>query len=99
MAVIYCKTMNYTATYLTFLLGFFVTIVFRRWKSQFQSIPWPDTVTLMMIAYLYGSDDRSRLMRRTIVRYLNLGYAMTMRSISPPVKKRFPTLHHMTVAG
>ena len=87
------------STYLTFLLGMYTKIIFTRWLTFFNSIPWPDTVTMMTTAYLHGDDERSRLMRRTIIRYLILAYVMTMRSISPPVKKRFPTIEHMITAG
>jgi hypothetical protein len=94
----YCKTYQ-DAINLTFVLGFYVNVVFTRWKDQYNHIPWPDTVALLTIAYLRGNDDRGRLMRRTVIRYVNLGYVMTMRSISPPVKKRFPTMDHMVAAG
>jgi hypothetical protein len=38
-------------------------------------------------------------MRRTIVRYLNLGLVLTLRLTCLPVKKRFPTLEHLVEAG
>ena len=46
-----------------------------------------------------GPDERCRLMRRTIVRYLNLGLVLTLRLTCLPVKKRFPTLDHLVEAG
>jgi bestrophin, other len=97
-AVIYCRFYQDTIN-LTFVLGFYVSVVFNRWQDQFRSIPWPDTVAIMTVTYLTGEDERSRLMRRTVMRYINLSYVMTMRSISPPVKKRFPTMDHMVDAG
>ena len=98
LAVSYCSDYN-AAIALSFVLGFYVQIVLDRWKSQFVCIPWPDSTAMFLIAYLHNHDARSRLMRRTIMRYVNLSYVMTMRSISPPVKKRFPTLDHLTWAG
>ena len=48
---------------------------------------------------IHGHDERCRLMRRTIVRYLNLTFVMAMRLMCLPVKKRFPTLDHLIEAG
>jgi len=33
------------------------------------------------------------------MRYICLGFVMTMSSISPQIKRRFPTLTHMREAG
>ena len=44
-------------------------------------------------------DERGRLMRRTIVRYLNLSFVLTLRLMCLPVKKRFPSLAHLVEAG
>ena len=38
-------------------------------------------------------------MRRTLARYLNLSYVMAMSSVSPRVKRRFPTLGHLVEVG
>lgn len=38
-------------------------------------------------------------MRRTIMRYVCLCVTMVLGNISPRVKKRFPTLHHLVEAG
>lgn len=94
----YCKTYRQSIQ-LVFTLKSYIGIVMNRWNSQFANIPWPDSIAMMVVAYVTGSDDRGRLMRRTIMRYINMSYVLTMRSISPPVKKRFPTLDHMTNAG
>jgi len=38
-------------------------------------------------------------MRRTIIRYVCLSFVLTMMSICAPVKKRFPSLSHLTESG
>lgn len=84
---------------LSFILGFYVTAVMGRWWEQFNSLPWPSRLALMLTSHIRGQDERSRLIRRTIVRYMCLGYVMTMTSISVPVRKRFPTVNHIVEAG
>ena len=82
-----------------FVLGFYVSIVVGRWWEQFNKIPWPDRMAMFVTAHLHGQDERGRLMRRTVMRYLCLSFVITMSSISPTVKKRFPTFAHMSEAG
>ena len=94
----YCEAYNNLIP-VAFVLGFYVAIVVERWNLQFNNVPWPDRLALFVTASVKGADDRGRLMRRTIMRYVCLSYVITMASISPPVKKRFPTFTHMTEAG
>jgi len=54
---------------LSFVLGFFVSIVMTRWWNQYMAIPWPDSIAVFVSATIHGNDERGRLMRRTIVRY------------------------------
>lgn len=49
--------------------------------------------------YVPGNDDTSRLLRRTLMRYLNLTLVLVLRSISIAVKRRFPTKEHLVEAG
>ncbi|RWS25671.1 Bestrophin-like protein [Leptotrombidium deliense] len=49
--------------------------------------------------YIPGSDETSRILRRTLMRYLNLSLVLVLRSISDPVKRRFPTHEHLVDAG
>ncbi|XP_077528880.1 bestrophin-4-like [Haemaphysalis longicornis] len=83
----------------SFVLGFYVSVVVKRWWDCFSSIPWPDSLAFFVSTFLHGQDERGRLMRRTIMRYANLSSIITLRCISPPVKKRFPTLEHLVDAG
>ncbi|XP_024944664.1 bestrophin-2 isoform X2 [Cephus cinctus] len=84
---------------LSFVLGFYVSIVMTRWWNQYMVIPWPDSIAVFVSATIHGNDERARLMRRTIVRYVCICLTLVLSNISPRVKKRFPTLDHFVEAG
>ncbi|XP_075228579.1 bestrophin 2 isoform X1 [Lycorma delicatula] len=84
---------------ITFILGFYVSLVVKRWWDQYRLLPWPDTLALFVSAAIPGVDERGRLMRRNIVRYAVLAYVITLKHVSVRVKKRFPTLQHVVDAG
>lgn len=52
-----------------------------------------------LMNFVILQDERGRLMRRTIMRYVCLCLTMVLTNISPRVKKRFPTLQHLYQAG
>ncbi|CAG5124440.1 unnamed protein product, partial [Candidula unifasciata] len=84
---------------LSFLLGFYVTFIAQRWWQQFTNVPWPDRTLFTMTTYLHGFDDRARMMRRAVARYMLFGLIWICRGISVSVMKRFPTLDHIVEAG
>lgn len=96
--VIYCdKFINLIP--LSFVLGFYVSYVAQRWWQQYQAIPWPDKVMHLIALYVNGNDEYARMLRRAMMRYLNLSLILVLRSISSAVKKRFPTLDHVVDSG
>lgn len=94
----YCNSYG-TLIPLSFVLGFYVQIVMTRWWDQYMTIPWPDTLAVYVSAHLHGQDERGRLMRRTIMRYVCLCLTMVLCNVSPRVKKRFPSHDHLVEAG
>lgn len=96
--VLYCETFT-SLIPLSFVLGFYVAIVVTRWWNQFLSIPWPDRVMLYVSTVVEGLDERGRLLRRTIMRYLTLASLLVFQATSVSVKKRFPTMEHLIEAG
>ncbi|XP_012504427.1 PREDICTED: bestrophin-4 [Propithecus coquereli] len=84
---------------LSFVLGFYVTLVVNRWWSQYTSIPLPDQLMCVISASVHGADQRGRLLRRTLMRYANLASVLVLRSVSTRVLKRFPTMEHVVDAG
>ncbi|XP_073761999.1 bestrophin-2a isoform X1 [Danio rerio] len=95
---IYCD--NYASLIpMSFVLGFYVTLVVNRWWSQYTSIPLPDRVMCVLSGGVQGSDERGRLLRRTLMRYSSLSALLILRSVSTAVFKRFPTIDHVVEAG
>ncbi|XP_055706039.1 bestrophin-4 isoform X2 [Phlebotomus papatasi] len=102
--IIFKSLVQYCAAYtnlipLSFVLGFYVSIVMTRWWNQYISIPWPDPIAVFVSANIHGQDERGRVMRRTVMRYVCLCLTMVLTMISPRVKRRFPTLDHLVEAG
>ncbi|XP_069560968.1 bestrophin-2 [Brachyistius frenatus] len=95
---IYC---NHYASLIpmSFVLGFYVTLVVNRWWSQYTSIPLPDRLMCVLSGGLQGGDERGRLLRRTMMRYASLSALLILRSVSTAVFKRFPTVDHVVEAG
>ncbi|XP_075407405.1 bestrophin-3 isoform X1 [Tenrec ecaudatus] len=48
---------------------------------------------------VHGSDEYGRLLRRTMMRYVNLTSLLIFRAVSTAVYKRFPTMDHVVEAG
>ncbi|XP_047284338.1 bestrophin-3 isoform X6 [Homo sapiens] len=82
----------------TFVLGFYVTLVVNRWWNQFVNLPWPDRLMFLISSSVHGSDEHGRLLRRTLMRYVNLTSLLIFRSVSTAVYKRFPTMDHVVEA-
>ncbi|KAK5975201.1 Bestrophin [Trichostrongylus colubriformis] len=95
---IYCREFT-SVVPITFVMGFYVTFIVGRWWQQYVNIPWPDKVCLQISAYIHGSDVRSRMIRRSLARYINLISALTFQNISTVIKRRFPTISHLVEAG
>lgn len=84
---------------MSFVMGFYVSLVVKRWWEQYKLLPWPDTLALFLNAGIPGGDEPQRLMRRNIVRYAVLSYVITLQRVSLRVKKRFPTWQHVVDSG
>ncbi|MGH0153147.1 UNVERIFIED_CONTAM: hypothetical protein FKN15_038639 [Acipenser sinensis] len=96
--VLYCN--HYSGLIpVSFVLGFYVSVVVSRWWSQYESIPWPDRLSSLVSCHVQGVDERGRLLRRTLVRYANMASVLILRSVSTAVYKRFPTMEHVVRAG
>ncbi|XP_072458334.1 bestrophin-2a isoform X2 [Notamacropus eugenii] len=83
----------------SFVLGFYVTLVVNRWWSQYTSMPLPDALMCAISGSVHGRDERGRMYRRTLMRYAGLSAVLILRSVSTAVFKRFPTMDHVVEAG
>ncbi|KAK6051623.1 hypothetical protein COOONC_10872, partial [Cooperia oncophora] len=70
ISALFDQTLDYIP--LTFMLGFFVTIIVGRWNQIFTNMGWIENTALITATYLRGSDEKSRMMRRNIIRYMVL---------------------------
>uniref|UniRef100_H3ANC2 Bestrophin homolog n=1 Tax=Latimeria chalumnae TaxID=7897 RepID=H3ANC2_LATCH len=84
---------------MSFVLGFYVTLVVTRWWNQYTNIPMPDRLMCVLSGNVHGADERGRLLRRTLMRYASLSSLLILRSVSTAVFKRFPTMDHVVEAG
>ncbi|NXT37491.1 BEST4 protein, partial [Pelecanoides urinatrix] len=84
---------------ISFVLGFYVTLIVNRWWAQYTSIPLPDQLMCVISSNVHGKDERGRILRRTLIRYANLSAVLILRSVSTRVLKRFPTIDHVVEAG
>ncbi|KAK7070476.1 hypothetical protein SK128_017568 [Halocaridina rubra] len=83
----------------SFVLGFYVSLVVDRWWGTYKSFPWPDNLAILVTTYIKGQDPEGRRIRTTVLRYINLSIAMTLSMISPQVKEKFPSLKFLAGAG
>ncbi|EDW26215.1 GL25692 [Drosophila persimilis] len=97
--IVYYCNMHGNLLPLSFVLGFYVSIVMGRWWQQYTTIPWPDSIAILVSSSIQGFDDRARAMRRTILRYVCLCQVIVFTMISPNVKKRFPTYNQIIDSG
>ncbi|GMR56350.1 hypothetical protein PMAYCL1PPCAC_26547, partial [Pristionchus mayeri] len=81
---------------LSFLLGFFVSLIVARWWEQFNWISWPDKMMMMVAACLPGKENQP--VREAIARWSSLQSAIAWSGISVRTLKRFPTERHLVEA-
>uniref|UniRef100_A0A0K0E072 Bestrophin homolog n=1 Tax=Strongyloides stercoralis TaxID=6248 RepID=A0A0K0E072_STRER len=84
---------------LSFMLGFYVTLTLSRWHTVGDNLAFPDTSCIYLAEYISGSDERSKFIRRSIVRYMTTSQILVYRDISTKARKMFPTIDSMIPKG
>lgn len=46
---------------MSFVLGFYVSLIVKRWWEQYKLLPWPDTLALFISAALPGNVRANKL--------------------------------------
>ena len=75
-----------------------MTQVVNRWWELFCHIPWPDKLSMNLMAFMPGGGER-RKVRRYIVRLANLSATLILCKMSSHAARRFPTYGHLVRAG
>lgn len=82
----------------SFVLGFYVSLVVGRWWETYRCLPWPDNTAILLATHLPGQGVE-REERRSILRYVVLCITLTLATISPVVKAELPSLEVMVTKG
>jgi len=89
---------------LTFLLGFYVSLVVKRWWEQYVKLPWPDEVATLLKAGITkdmeeDEEGENQRIRRTVIRYLMLSYVLCLRRISSRVRREYSSMDCLVSSG
>ncbi|RCN45964.1 bestrophin-1 family protein [Ancylostoma caninum] len=94
----YCNE-NLVYIPLTFMLGFFVSIIVDRWRQTFNNMGWIENLALTLANLLRHDSDEARQMRRDVIRYSVLSQILVFRDVSLRVRRRFPNMESIVNAG
>jgi len=83
---------------LTFLLGFYVSQIVRRWWDQYKLLPWPDSLVLLSHGLVNYEVKESVEFFRTIMRYTMLSYILCLRRLSKALRRMFPSNQSLVAA-
>ncbi|KAK4311042.1 hypothetical protein Pmani_017422 [Petrolisthes manimaculis] len=79
----------------SFILGFYVTLVVGRWWASCHALPDNADVALLLATAMTGKDIRSFELRSRVVRYVNLTYVLLFRHVSAAVHHRYPDVQSL----
>jgi len=86
---------------ITFLLGFYVAMIAKRWWDQIGKLPDAVNFCLVLGGLVWSKDkpgptsaQASLQFKKTVIRYLLLSWTMCLSGISTPLKEKFATVDH-----
>ncbi|CAJ0928937.1 unnamed protein product, partial [Mesorhabditis belari] len=95
-------TRNDLKVAMAFILAFSSAYCFNRWIDMYGLLHWPDDVAHSFNATVNDSalpPAEMLKLRSCVARYLIFGYILLLRDVSVKIRKRFPTLEHLTHYG
>ena len=78
------------ARFLTFLLGFYVSIMAKRWWELLRLLPVPDNLAIFLTSVVVADDSYNLKMK--IMNCSMVSWILCLRRFSPELEKRFPDL-------
>lgn len=78
--------MMVTNRVITFLVGFYVSTIVKRWFDQIKLVPSPDNVCLFLGAMVHFKPNYAKeelVLKKKIIRYLHLSWVLALSSLCP----------------
>lgn len=96
-----------------FIVGFYVNLIFSRFWQHFNTLPWITKLAIMVSTFIQDPNfsssmcaekmvkkkEKTRLQKRTIIRYLTASLLLTLSRVSIPVKRRFRDIDEIVEKG
>jgi len=92
------KNLSSMGKEMTFLLGFYVSNIVKRWWDQYKTLPWPDTLVAISHALVDFKADNSMDFCQTVLRYCMLSYILCIRRLSKALRVMFPDNRSLIMA-
>lgn len=85
---------------LTFLLGFYVTTIAKRWWDQFSHLPVPDNLAIYLSGIIVVNPPQDfQALKMTLMRLAMASWILCLKRFSPRLKDQFPNLEAIQQAG
>jgi len=87
---------------LIFLLGFYVSMIVKRWWDQVYNLPEIDQIAVLMGGLVVTdgkNDEEAHMFKITVLRYCLLSYCLLMRKISKGMKREFWSVERIADKG
>lgn len=85
---------------LTFLLGFYVTTIAKRWWDQFSHLPVPDNLAIYLSGVIVNPRQEDiQALKMTLMRLAMASWILCLKRFSPRLKDQFPNLEAIQQSG